>query len=114
MTGPARREDQADAIFDAALNCFDLFNLEFRKAMQDVLAVAALAFDDDADLRPWQFESLERITCFMWGHLKGQLEHAVRDSGLDAPARADWMRALEAVYRIAGSDHVSPVYGGAL
>lgn len=108
------RDQQAEAIWERALCSFDMINQQFRNSMRNVLSLAALAFDEEAGLDPASLHALESYSDFMWAHMKGQLERAVRDSGIDTPAQAEWKAALQAVYRIAGSDHIEPKYGGAL
>lgn len=105
------RDEQARAIWQS-LDSIDLINDQFRHALVDVLALAALAFDDDAGLGPAQTEAVEQLSPFLWSHAKGQLEHAVRDSGIGSRAASEWTAALEAVYRIGGSEGIAPAYGG--
>ena len=105
------RDEQVQAIWKG-LDWLSLINDQFRTAIMDILSVAALAFDDDACLPPAQLETVQRLTPFTLSHAKGQLEHAIRDSGMSAGAAAEWTAALGAVYRIAGSDGIAPKYDG--
>ena len=103
------RDDQANAIWRAL--GLSVTNEQFARYVRAIICLAALAFDD-ALMKPACIKAVTGWTPQHWALLKGELEHAIRDSGIDLKAQAEWSTALEAVYRIAGSAEVVPDYRG--
>ena len=105
------RDQQAAAIWQAL--GLQLINEQFASSVRAVIRLAAMAFDD-AEIEAGRPEAVEAWRPWLWGHVKGQLELATQQSGIDPKAQAEWRRAFEAVYRIAGSSDIVPDYGGFL
>lgn len=105
------RDEQTAAIMKG-VGWLYLMNEQFHRAIVDVLALAALAFDNDACLGPPRSGAFAGFSSSMWATVKGELERGLRDSGMSVQERAEWEVALEAAYRIAGSADVTPTYDG--
>jgi hypothetical protein len=99
-----RRDDQASAIWQAF--GLPLINEQFARYVSDLMRLAALAFNDDALLESGRLDAFDRWTPREWALVKGEVEQAVRESGLDAQAQREWQTAFEAVYRILGSSQI--------
>ena len=103
------RDDQAAAIWKAL--DLSIVNEQFDRYVRAVIALAAMAFDD-ALLEPCRVEAISGWTPRHWALLKGELDQAIQDSGIDPKAQVEWSAAFEAVYRIMGSAEIVPDYGG--
>lgn len=104
------RDEQAAAILRAL--GLSLINEQFARYVGAVMRLAGLAFDDDACLRDGSTKAVLGWKPTEWALVKGELELAVKESGMPPLAQAEWLIAFEAVYRIAGSDHIEPDYRG--
>ncbi|GJD57231.1 hypothetical protein [Methylobacterium dankookense] len=104
------RDEQKSVILRAL--GLSLINEQFARYVDAVMRLAVMAFDDNACLRDGSINAIGGWKPLEWAILKGELELAVKQSGLPPLAQAEWLMAFEAVYRIAGSDDIEPDYRG--
>lgn len=103
-----RLSEQTEAIF-GAMDWLALFNRPMRGALEAVIYTAALAFDDEEGFAAGRERiELPPAASGEWPYIKAHVQDGLRAPALDDRQRVAWTRAVEAVFRVAGVEHVAP------